>query len=260
MRRRHFLASAAGVGFAMPALSALPKGHILELRHYHLRNNSDQQMAGITAFLKTHALPASQRAGVLTQGAFANLIGGAGPFVILLNSYPSLAAMEASTQKLAEDKLFQKALDEYYAKPGLSYVRVESTLLRGFDSMPAIEAPPLEVAEGKTHIFELRTYASDDNATLRSKIKMFESGEIGIFKRLGMRPVFFGSALAGANMPNLTYMLCYDNLAHREKVWQSFGADTEWAKLRATPGWSDAEIVSGITNTMLRPLPFSPIR
>ena len=29
---------------------------------------------------------------------------------------------------------------------------------------------------------------------------------------------------------------------------------------RATPGFSDAEIVSNITNALLRPLPFSPIR
>jgi hypothetical protein len=89
---------------------------------------------------------------------------------------------------------------------------------------------------------------------------MFDNGEIGIFRRLGMRPVFFGQTIVGRDMPNLTYMLAFDDLAHRERAWRAFGADPEWQKLRATPGLSDAEIVSNISSAILRPLPFSPIR
>jgi hypothetical protein len=61
-------------------------------------------------------------------------------------------------------------------------------------------------------------------------------------------------------MPCLTYMLSYDDLAARDRLWKAFGSDPEWQKLRATPGLSDAEIVSNINNTILRPLPFSTIR
>ena len=39
-----------------------------------------------------------------------------------------------------------------------------------------------------------------------------------------------------------------------------FGADPEWKKLRATPGLSDAEIVSNINNAILRPAANSMIR
>jgi hypothetical protein len=55
-------------------------------------------------------------------------------------------------------------------------------------------------------------------------------------------------------------MLAYDDWAARDKCWSAFGKDPGWQKLRATPGLSDAEIVSNITNALLRPLPFSPIR
>ena len=61
-------------------------------------------------------------------------------------------------------------------------------------------------------------------------------------------------------MPNLTYMLSFDNLAAREKLWQAFGADPEWVKLRSLPGNNDTDNVSNITNAILRPLPFSDIR
>jgi hypothetical protein len=55
-------------------------------------------------------------------------------------------------------------------------------------------------------------------------------------------------------------MLAFDDLSHREQAWKAFAGDPEWQKLRATPGLSDAEIVSNISSAILRPLPFSPIR
>ena len=75
-----------------------------------------------------------------------------------------------------------------------------------------------------------------------------------------MQPVFFGETIIGDRMPNLVYMLSFENLAAREKLWQAFGADPEWQKLRSQPGNADAEIVSNIGNAILRPLPFSDIR
>ena len=55
-------------------------------------------------------------------------------------------------------------------------------------------------------------------------------------------------------------MLSYQDLADRDKVWKAFGADPAWQRLRTTPGLSDAEIVSNITNYLVSPLPFSQIR
>jgi len=75
-----------------------------------------------------------------------------------------------------------------------------------------------------------------------------------------MLPVFFGTTFVGRDMPNLTYMLAYDDLAARDKTWSAFGKDPGWQKLRATPGLSDPEIVSNISNAIVRPLAFSPIR
>jgi hypothetical protein len=54
-------------------------------------------------------------------------------------------------------------------------------------------------------------------------------------------------------------MLVHENLAAREKSWDAFGGDAEWKKLRSTPGYSDAEIVSNITTIFLRPASYSQI-
>jgi len=120
-----------------------------------------------------------------------------------------------------------------------------------------LKTPPK--LQGK-HVFELRTYESNDPFTLRRKIGMFNGGEMQIFQRLGMNPVFFGEALVGDRMPHLTYMLAFDDLAARERLWKAFGADAEWAKLRSQPGLGDPDIVSNISNSLLQASDFSDIR
>jgi len=173
-------------------------------------------------------------------------------------SYASLGAMEQQRAKLSADEEYKKALAAYNAQPGLNYERIDSTLARAFASFPEMIVPPSESRPAR--IFELRRYESNNATTLARKIKMFESGEIAIFQRLGMRPVLFAETIVGARMPNLVYMLSYDDLASREKLWKAFGADPEWQKLRVVPGNTDAEIVSNISNSLLQPLPFSPVR
>jgi hypothetical protein len=125
--------------------------------------------------------------------------------------------------------------------------------------MPAVVPPPA-AENGAAHIFELRTYEAPNDKALARKIKMFGDGEIDIFRRCGMLTVFFAQTIVGSRMPNLTYMLAYADLAARDKTWAAFSADPEWQKLRSTPGLADADIVNNISNAILRPLPFSPIR
>jgi hypothetical protein len=80
-----------------------------------------------------------------------------------------------------------------------------------------------------------------------------------IFQRLGFRPVFFGETIVGSRQPNLTYMLSYDDLAMRNRLWKAFVSDPEWKKLSSRPELKDAEIVANISNAILAPLKFSPI-
>lgn len=227
-----------------------------ELRYYQMRNGS--QTARSADFLSRHFLPAAGRAGIGPLGFFGAVIAEGSPFILALISYPSAAAFADSLARLASDKDFQRGFDEYNSMTELSYIRMENSLLRAFDCMPALAVPP--AGQRAPRIFELRTYESNNAKAAQRKIRMFNEGEAAIFKRLGMAPVFFGETLVGRNLPNLTYMLSFESLAARDKLWSAFGADPEWQKLRAQPGYADAEIVSNISNAILRPLDFSPIR
>jgi hypothetical protein len=255
MNRRNLITGAAAL--SVPAPGAAVKNAIYELRYFHLRNGT--QIQRTSDFLAKVYLPAAQRLGIGPLGFFNALIAEQSPFVLCLTSYASLAAIQTAMEKMAADREFQKGASEFSSAGELSYIRMENSVLRAFDSIPGIEVPTGD-AKRPPRIFELRTYESPNVRASKTKIKMFDDAEIKIFRRCGMLPVFFGETLIGRNLPNLTYMLAYDDLAMRDRVWKTFGADPEWQKLRATPGLTDPEIVSNISNSILRPMPFSQIR
>jgi hypothetical protein len=256
MQRRQFVGAAASAGLAAVPASAAPQTAFFELRYYHMRTGSQTQRTA--DFLSKHFLPAAQRLGIGPLGFFGAVIGEGSPFILALIGYPSAAAFAEGAERLASDKDFQRGFDEYNSMTELSYIRMENSLLRAFDSAPSIAVPP--AGQRAPRIFELRTYESNNVKAAQRKIRMFNEGEAAIFQRLGMAPVFFGETLVGRNLPNLTYMLSFESMAARDKLWGAFGADAEWQKLRAQPGYADAEIVSNISNAILRPLDFSPIR
>jgi hypothetical protein len=257
MRRRKFISATTAAGLASAAPADPPKNQFFHLVYFYMRSGS--QVDRTQQYLNTVFMPAAKRNGIGTAGFFSPVIGERSPFILSLVAYSSLASMETIRHGFLDDKEFVKGWDDYNNISSPAYVRMESALLRAFDGMPAIDVP-LTDEKRSARVFEMRTYESVNEKASQRKIKMFEDGEIGIFRRLGMAPVFFGQTLVGQNLPNLTYMLAFDDLASRERLWRSFSADPEWQKLRVQPGLSDAEIVSNISNTVLRPLPFSPIR
>lgn len=259
MTRRNLIGAALASTLSTP-VPAEPeqKPTILQLRWLKMRNSPDNEMGHTQEFLRTHAVPALKRAGVANFSAFSSMIGPESPFLLTIAEFPSLAAMEASGEKLWSDREFLHGYARYTASAPRVYEREEVSLLRSFTGFPAIHAPEHE--EGKKHVFELRMYESTNGVTLARKIKMFNDGETGIFERLGMKPVFFGETIAGSRMPNLVYMLSFDDLAARQKLWGQFVSDPEWKKISAAPELSDAQIVSNISNWILDPLDFSQIR
>ncbi len=259
MNRRHLLAGAAGASLSVTAFGDTPKKAIFELCYFRMRNAYINQMQRTSEFLENGMAPALRRAGAGPLGFFSGVIAAESPFILALISYPSFSAIESIAEKMAVDTSYIKARGEYDNAAGLSYQRVENSLLRAFDSIPGIEG--VDPNERRTpRIFELRTYESNNGATLQRKIRMFDEGEIAIFRRCGLAPIFFGETVIGQNLPNLTYMVAFDDLATREQAWRAFGADPEWQKLRVQPGFTDADIVSNVSNAILRPLAFSDIR
>jgi NIPSNAP len=229
-----------------------------ELKRYQLRNGPETKL--VNTYLRDAAIPALNRAGIKPIGAFSGMIGPENPAVYVLIPYPSLSAVANVRKTLAQDEEYQRDAVDYLNAPAsqLAYIRFETWLLEAFETVPRIEVPPA-AAENRSRIFELRTYENPSEKANLTKLKMFNTAEISIFRRTGLRPVFFGNRIVGDRMPCLTYMLTFKNLAEREKNWGVFGSDPEWKKVSTTPGYTDPEIVTNISNVILSPAAYSQI-
>jgi len=265
MKRRDFLKSSAAlttVAAMSPILSAsaaepsTAAREFYELRLYHLRQGP--MLKRFDDFYRDVALPAWNRAGVKPVGVFDLMVGPDAPTKYVLLPFKSLDAMGAAHEKFESDAELLKSEFANVPPTDPAYVRKESSLLLAFSGMPKLEVPG-QTAEKKPRIFELRTYEAHSRKANKKKVEMFNVGEIDIFRRAGLKPVFFGETVIGAKLPSLTYMLVFDDMPAHDKNWAAFGGDPEWKKLSTTPGYTNPEILTNITNVFLRPTAYSQI-
>jgi hypothetical protein len=193
-------------------------------------------------------------------GAFKLDIGPETPAFYLLIPSSSVEALANTELRLNQDTEFLKAAEPFWNAPATSpaFLRVESSLLAAFEGWPRLTPPASAATKGK-RIFQLRTYESPSNRDHVRKVEMFHHGEFQIFEKAGFHPVFFGDTLVGPRMPNLTYMLSFDNMAELNAKWDVFGSDPEWKKLSTSARYGFEPIVSNISNLILSPLPASQI-
>jgi NIPSNAP len=272
MRRRTFITSLFGTTLLAATASARTRDDVSQQpaaapaapdvyvwRQYVLRAGT--QPRRVADFLQNAAVPALNRLGHRPVGVFEAVAGATSPAIFTLTPFASIDDVASLEARLDADETFTRAATPYLDAPAIdpAFIRQEVSLLTAFPSFPHVVVPAATAAKGP-RLFELRTYESPSERAHRAKVKMFaEMGEIEIFRRVGLTPVFFSRTLVGPRMPSLVYMLVHENLAAREKTWSAFGADAEWRKLAQTPGYTDPEIVSNITTVFLRPASYSQI-
>ena len=260
MDRREFVKAGSVAAVApLPHLDRIGQSaarQYLELRRYHLLPGAKQR--AFIDFVGAALVPAMNHAGVAKVGAFTVVYGENAPTLLLVLAHQSLDSVVSLRDRLAADPIYAHAgaaiLEAPLSDP--AFVRLESSLLRAFEAMPQVEASA-SAGTATPRIYELRTYESHSNRAALNKVRMFNAGEVPIFRRAGLTPVFFGETIIGSQLPSLTYMLTFANMAARDAAWSKFGQDPEWKTLSADPQYRDN--VSAITDIILQPTAYSQI-
>jgi len=86
----------------------------------------------------------------------------------------------------------------------------------------------------------------------------FANITLRFFEKHGIRVVAFWEHVIGVSN-QLIYVLAWQDLAERERVWGAFASDPEWLKARAETE-RDGPLVAKITNYILKPTPYSPMQ
>lgn len=256
---------AAAIAAAAPGSS----GQYFELRAYRLKAEADHAL--LDAYLEKALIPALNRRGIDAVGVFKEFRQGGdvigkppapdpeSPAVWVLIAHPSLDSVASVAATLNVDPEVREHGADYLTTPTTkhpAFDRVDSWLFLPFAGLPALAVPAL--ARGnQPRIFELRTYESPSELKALNKVAMFNAGEIGVMQDLSLSPVFYGQALLGRDLPQLTYMLCSPDLATHQKNWQRFTVHPVWIRLKSDPQYADN--VSKVTSRFLVPAAYSQI-
>lgn len=267
MKRRNFLVglgSVAGLAGAAGCASVKTgaqtcgkKGcerELIEVKTYTCSNVAKRD--ALLKIFDAALIPALNRQGIKNVGVFwasakengDNAAYENNVFVVIPHS--DMRSVLEGDQRLLADAQYMKDAAAIFSAPMNDplYDACATSLLHGFATCPRVK----KVTDSPDRLMQLRVYNSYTIERNLKKISMFEDGgEIAIFRACGMEPMFFGHALAGDRLPNLTYMLGFANKATQDEGWKKFRDHPAWLKLKADPQYKDTS--NKILNIVMRP-------
>ncbi len=264
INRRDFLKASAALTAVAGAKNVVgaesensgKKQEYYEIRIYKTKDENKKKM--LDSYLEKALVPAFGRIGIDRIGVFTNMDNLNDYSIYVLFPYSTLEVFTTVNSKLLTDKEYLNAAKEHFAAPKDNPVfnRIHSKFYKAFEGMPVIEMP-LQTAENKPRIFEMRIYESHTEEKAALKVEMFNSGEMQVMRDTELAPVFFGEALIGDDVPNLAYMLSASDRELHKAHWSKFGEHPEWKRMKEMPKYKDT--VSNITNFFLMPTAYSQI-
>lgn len=233
------------------SVSAMAQDQVYEFRTYELEFFQPANI--LHTYFKDALIPALNRQGISNVGAFEETGEGLPKKIYLLIAYDNMQAMQESLEALENDATYQEDAASYFNAPEdqSPFSRMSSKLILSTAGFPEL------VNREDATLFELRIYESRNEDALRRKVKMFNDHEFTIFDEVGLPVVFFGSNIAGDQMPCLTYMLAFKDRAAYEEAWSKFGPHPEWQRITKLEEYANA--MNDITRVFLRPLPYSQL-
>ena len=107
-------------------------------------------------------------------------------------------------------------------------------------------------------IYEQRIYSCIPGR-LPALLKRFEEQTLKIWDKHGIKQAGFWTVLVGDGNHDLHYLLAWDSLAERERIWNAFQADPAWHKAR-DESEKGGPIIANIKSAFLQPTTFSSVK
>ena len=107
-------------------------------------------------------------------------------------------------------------------------------------------------------IYELRIYTANPGKMSALQAR-FRDHTVRLFEKHGIKNVGYWVNTIGGRSDELWYILAFDDLGHRQRAWEAFGADPEWQTARRESE-KDGPLVHHTENRIMTPTDFSPLR
>ena len=216
----------------------------IEVRRYTVKD--EDKRTQLVDILDKALIPALNRQGLRPVGVlnpikretplereakFANSV-----FVVI--PHRTTATFVSTAARLRADAVYMRDAAPIFETTSRDpvYTDCETFLLHGFPTLPGVEVPNL----GPDRVFEMRLYRSFNIERNEAKIHMFdEGGELPLFRKVGLNPIFFGDILAGTRMPAFLYIVGCPSLQAHAEAWRTFVSHPEWIAMKDLPEYAD---------------------
>ena len=232
------------------SLSVQSQTQVYELRVYQL--NFFKSADVLHNYFEKALIPALNKQGAKSIGVFEETGESLPKKIYVLIPHQDIVSFQTSDSRLFDDPAYVNAAQDYLKtdQNSVPYTRITSSLIHSTKEFPELVVP------NNAGLFELRIYESQNEAALKSKLKMFEQ-EFSIFADAGLNMVFYGKNITGDLMPSLTYMLANKDLAENQAGWSKFISHPDWKRLTAIDEFKGN--MSNITRVFLKPLGYSQL-
>ncbi len=244
---------------AAPGLAqneAARKTRVYLLERYYFRAGAQLGLfhdyiskAGLAALDKVHKGPK------IVLEAF---VAAHTPQAAVILGFASINEFWSMRAKLNEDAELAKAYAAWQSGSEPPFESQTNALLEAADYSPEVVA--LDPPPKTPRVFELRVYRAPSQRHLRLLHERFSGPQLKIFQRAGVNPALYASTVIGPDMPNLTYMIPFEDMAARDKAWSAFSADPEWIKLRQEFAATNGQVTVFNQIELFRATAYSPIR
>ena len=231
----------------------------MDLRRYHLANGPGVKLT--TAFFAEALIPALNRLGIGPVGAFSVYFGPDSPSYYLLMPSSRLETLVTADLELAKDDVFMKSAAPFWDAPASTPPTFASRVPycgRSRDIPRSLRPPPPQPRENASINFA--SISRRPTWITSARWRCFIKVSLAFSRRPALREFFTRMHWSGPNLPNLTYMLSFPDMASLEADWEKFSADPDWKQLSADPKFNlDPPTVSNITSLVLHPLACSQV-
>lgn len=107
-------------------------------------------------------------------------------------------------------------------------------------------------------IYEYRVYEAVPGR-LQDIVARFRNHTVELFEKHGIKNVGYWTSSIGGYSNELVYIVGFEDVAQRERAWESFRSDPEWHKVVAETE-ANGPIVARISNMLLNPTDYSPLQ
>jgi|HigsolmetaAR201D_1030396.scaffolds.fasta_scaffold32747_1 NIPSNAP. len=252
MTRRQFAEILGGITMSSASAAAEPRTRFYLMQTFYLRHGT--QLQRLHDYLEGTLIPEMSRKHQGSKIALEAIVAAHLPQVVFVSGHSSLEDLRAQQAEMCSAGF--QAWEQGEEAP---YEKYSMTLLEATPYSPEVVIPSAAPA-AKRRIFELRVYHSPTWRQLAALHDRFAGPEIKIFHRVGIHPILYTQTLMGSDMPNLTYLIPFENLAAREKAWDAFASDPEWIKVRQESIERYGQIASINQISLFRATAYSPVQ